>query len=72
MFAGVFCIQMVRSRIGLLFLSEIIENGSLLDIPNKYQYDLVSVVNDLPKQQDTQTHFKIIESVNRLTRLGKE
>jgi hypothetical protein len=35
---GFFCLQLMRCRIGLLFMSEIMRNGGLIDIPNKYQY----------------------------------
>jgi hypothetical protein len=44
-----------------------------LDIPTKYQYDIVSVVNDTPKHsQDISSNYRQREALTKLKKLGEE
>lgn len=53
-------------------MSEIMQNSSLLDIPSKYQYEVVSVVHDTPKEQGVSLNFCQRQAINKLKRLASE
>lgn len=47
-------------------------NSALLDIPQKYQYDIVSVLADIPRDPKASTfNFKQKEIISKLKRLGE-